>query len=199
MNRNTLSLLICMTGLVVLFGGCAQQPKSESTAPAPQTQPAPQATTPSATTAGNPSTSQPASAPATITPPATTVALATHEGEVTGLQVDLIEVKKTSGNTITIRFRYRNTGNKVLNLATDRYQYKNVSEEMYFVDATNNKKYFVVRDAEDKPLSNDLKYKKVEAGETAVGWAKFPAPPADVTKISIYVPWAPPFEDVPIS
>jgi len=34
--------------------------------------------------------------------------------------------------------------------------------------------------------------------ETVSTWAKFPAPPADVEKVTLYLPGAPPFEDVAI-
>ena len=36
------------------------------------------------------------------------------------------------------------------------------------------------------------------AGQSLNAWAKFPAPPAEVEKISVYLPDVAPFEDVAI-
>ena len=40
---------------------------------------------------------------------------------------------------------------------------------------------------------------EVKAKESYSGWAKFPAPPANVEKVTIVIPKTPPFEDVPIA
>jgi len=66
------------------------------------------------------------------------------------------------------------------------------------VDEANKKKYFVVRDSDGKCVcSRGLK--DIGAGETINVWARFPAPPDDVQKISIVIPHFSPLDDVPIS
>jgi hypothetical protein len=66
------------------------------------------------------------------------------------------------------------------------------------VDGANKKKYFVVRDTENTCLcSRELK--DIPAKSRANVWAKFPAPPDDVQKISIVIPHFGPIDDVPIS
>jgi hypothetical protein len=73
-----------------------------------------------------------------------------------------------------------------------------VLDHVHYIDAKNQKKYLVVKDAEKKALGTNLKYFTLAPGESKAAWGKFPEPPADVQKISIYLPGAPPFEDVPI-
>ena len=64
-----------------------------------------------------------------------------------------------------------------------------------------DKKYFVLRDAEGKAIAtNDQDgyiTAKVKKDGTYTWWAKFPAPPAEVTSVTFYTPIAPPFEDLP--
>jgi hypothetical protein len=73
-----------------------------------------------------------------------------------------------------------------------------VLDHVYYIDAKNKKKYLVVKDAEKNALGTNLKYFRLASGESKAAWGKFSEPPADVQKISIYLPGAPPFEDVPI-
>jgi hypothetical protein len=66
------------------------------------------------------------------------------------------------------------------------------------VDGTNKKKYFVVRDTENTCLcSRGLR--DIPAKSRGNVWAKFPAPPDDVQKISIVIPHFGPIDDVAIS
>ena len=66
------------------------------------------------------------------------------------------------------------------------------------VDAVNKKKYLVVRDSESRCLcSRDLH--GLKPGESLSVYAKFPAPPDDVQKITVQIPHFLPADDVPIS
>jgi len=93
-------------------------------------------------------------------------------------------------------FKYISTRDKPTRIDSETHQ--QVSD-IYYVDAKNKKRYPVIKDTEGKPLSSNLDYFEVGAGEAKAGWAKFPAPPSDVTAISVYIPGAPPFENVPIA
>ena len=66
------------------------------------------------------------------------------------------------------------------------------------IDAANKKKYLIVKDSEGNPLGTKLNLFSLEPGKSKAAWAKFPAPPPDTKAISIYIPGAPPFEDVPL-
>jgi hypothetical protein len=100
---------------------------------------------------------------------------------------------------LTIKFKYTNAGSDKVEIARlGQYSHDNVLDHVYYIDAKNKKKYLVVKDAEKKALGTNLKYFTLAPGESKAAWGKFPEPPADVQKISVYLPGAPPFEDVPI-
>ena len=117
------------------------------------------------------------------------------DSDISGIGLELTSVLKT-GDTIMVRFKYISTRDKPIRIDNETGQ--SVSD-MYYVDVKNKKKYPIIKDTERKPLSSNLEYLEVGAGETKAGWAKFPAPPSDVTAISVYIPGAPPFENVPIA
>jgi hypothetical protein len=118
------------------------------------------------------------------------------DSDINGMSVELTAVQKT-GDTIMVRFKYSNSSDKNVTMYDHIGGY--VEDKIYYVDAKNKKKYPVVRDSESNPLSSNLHNVTVNAGETKNCWAKFPAPPSDVTAISVYIPGAPPFENVPIA
>ncbi len=114
-----------------------------------------------------------------------------------GIIAELIECKREDG-VMTIKLRLRNTTDKVENVTLiDGRNY-----DAYYVTA-ENKKYFVLRDSEKNtltPQTDGFGYLRVKLakGGTYVWWAKYPAPPAGVKKISYYTPLTPPFDNVPI-
>jgi hypothetical protein len=115
------------------------------------------------------------------------------------VKAELTTVERTSGDMLTIKFRYINDGSKEVDISRlGQFDHDNVAEHIYYVDTKSKKKYLVVKDAEGKALATNLKYFKLEPNGSKAGWVKVPAPPAEVQKISVYLPGAPPFEDVPI-
>jgi hypothetical protein len=118
------------------------------------------------------------------------------DSDISGMSVELTAVQKT-GDTVMVRFKYINNGDK--NVLVYGEVGGQVDDKIYYVDAKNKKKYLVIRDTENHPLASELHDLKVNKGETKGCWAKFPAPPADTTAISVYVPGAPPFENIPLA
>jgi hypothetical protein len=119
------------------------------------------------------------------------------DSDITGVSVELTSVQKT-GDTIMVRFKYINSGDKSTGVLYTQVGGQ-IEDMIYCVDAKNKKKYLVIRDTEKNPLTSALHNLSVGPGETKGCWAKFPAPPADVTAISVYIPGAPPFENVPLT
>jgi hypothetical protein len=119
------------------------------------------------------------------------------DSDITGVSVELTSVQKT-GDTIMVRFKYINSGDKSTGMLYSQVGGQ-IQDMIYCVDAKNKKKYLVIRDTERNPLTSALHNLSVGPGETKGCWAKFPAPPADATAISVYIPGAPPFENVPIA
>jgi uncharacterized protein YchJ len=115
-----------------------------------------------------------------------------------GVSVELISVTRGDGDTITIKFKYTNSGSKEANIGT-LSNFAEMAQHVYYVDGKNKKKYLVVKDSEGNPVASSMNYLVLEAGASRAGWAKFPAPPAGIDKITVYIPLAPPFEGVTIA
>ena len=132
------------------------------------------------------------------------VVIATADGEKAGTRVEITELKRLSDNTVNLKIALVNDSPEPLsfnyNYGDSQYSTKdfNTIGGVTLVDGTNKKKYFVVRDTENTCLcSSGLK--DIPAKSRGNAWAKFPAPPDDVQKISIVIPHFGPMDDVPIS
>lgn len=69
---------------------------------------------------------------------------------------------------------------------------------VHMIDAAGKKKYFVVRDTEQQCLCS-RNVNNIASKSRVPLWAKFPAPPGDVQKITLVVPHFIPMDDLPIS
>lgn len=143
-------------------------------------------------------------APATIPPAAATAGtIATAEGEKSGLRIDVTELKRGSGGTVMMKFTLANNTQENVHFGGHWLGDGAVSSDYYavgavhLIDPVGKKKYLVIRDADAKCIcSRELA--AVKPGEKASLWAKYPAPPPDVQKVSIVVPHFTPMDDVPI-
>jgi hypothetical protein len=70
-------------------------------------------------------------------------------------------------------------------------------EKVHLIDAGNKKKYLVVKDSSGKCVCSEMK--AVPKAGRLNAWAKFPAPPDNVQKITVVVPSFEPVESVPIT
>lgn len=123
----------------------------------------------------------------------------TLDAEWSGVQTDLLEVRRMSDNTIRVRWRWRNTGDKDASVVASQAA-SLLRSETYLLDPVNKKKMLVVTDAKGHPIATDIGMSfRVKPKESFSAWAKFPAPPADVEKITVVIAKTPPFEDVPIT
>lgn len=169
----------------------ATSPTSPDDAPVPMAEaPVPMAETPA-----------PVAQAAAPTGPAV---LASADGEKSGVRVEVTELKRSSGDTVNLKFVLINDSDEqfafyghYLGDSAVRSDHKSVGG-VHLVDPAGKKKYLVVRDAEEKCVcSTDLADAKPKTRVNL--WAKFPAPPAGVQKISIVIPHFSPMDDVPIS
>lgn len=122
----------------------------------------------------------------------------------TGVEVTLVEVKRTGGESVTVKWRYRNTSANEVKLSKggsswiDPYR---LTAETFLVDPLNKKKYLVITDDQRIPLASkhgDWQGVTLAPGQSLSAWAKFPAPPAEVEKLTVTIAGVPPFEDAPI-
>ena len=122
--------------------------------------------------------------------------IATQETNVSGLVADVTEFRR-KGNTLTAKVRFRNTG-----AAKAEFSFENTG--VYLPDNEAGKKYEVLKDEKGyyiAALYGDHRSRywvDIEPGKSQTAWMKFPAPPAATTTVTLQVPGAPPFEDLPI-
>lgn len=121
-----------------------------------------------------------------------------QDSNIAGIVAEIVECRRQEG-VLSVRMRLRNTSDK--DIRVDLIGGRNY--DAYYVTA-GSKKYLVLRDSEQKPLAppsdgfgnfNTL----VAKGGAYIWWAKYPAPPADVKKVSYFTPITPPFDNVPIT
>lgn len=115
-----------------------------------------------------------------------------------GVAAEVVEARRKDG-VLTVQVRYRNTSDKALTF----YALSGAKFDAYYVTA-EDKKYLVLRDEEKRPLAPQVNpagdvLALLQPGASFIWWAKYPAPPAAVKKISYYTPITPPFDDVPIT
>ena len=152
----------------------------------------------------------PASAPPPVSAvpqapaPAQATAIATADGETPGVRIEVTELKRTSGGTVSLKFSMINDSDKAVSFS---YNFVDPAHEnkdfggiggVHLIDPVGKKKYFVARDSENNCVCSQ-KIKDIPKGSRANLWAKFPAPPDDVQKISIVIPHVSPMDDVPLS
>lgn len=150
-----------------------------------------------------PKTEAPAPMPSTP-PPATAPIIASADGDTPGAKIEIHELKRSSGDTLTLRFSMVNASSKDISFnyafvepGKDVVDFNSVGG-VHLIDAVGKKKYFVVRDTENQP-SCSRGLKDLAPGGRVNLWSKFPAPPEDVQMISVVVPHFGPMDDVPIS
>jgi hypothetical protein len=192
--------LVLLLSLVIVLS-CA---KKEATTTTQAAAPTPETTT-SATTSSAPAAAPASTAAATPTTGATTSSgIASADGEKPGTRVDVQELKRGSGGTVTLKMAFVNDSENAIGFG---YNFVDPDHDIrdhggiggvQLVDPVGKKKYFVARDSEGKCVCS-TKVPDVAPHSRLSLWAKFPAPPDDVQKISIVIPHFQPLDDVTIS
>lgn len=130
--------------------------------------------------------------------------IASTEGETPGISIEVTELKRVSGGIINLKFTMINDSDHAVNF---EYSFVDRNHEIidfgsiggvHLIDAAGKKKYFVVRDSEKRCVCSQ-KVAGLQPKSRVKLWAKFPAPPDDVQKITVVIPHFQPMDDVPIS
>ena len=118
------------------------------------------------------------------------------EGERSGFKIVVKDVKRDEGGTVTLRLQMSsdNEAPEGIYQILDGY----LPDKVHLIDAANKKKYLTVKDASGKCLCTEIKG-EVAKDKPVNLWAKFPAPPAEVQKITVVVSGFEPIESVPIT
>ena len=125
-------------------------------------------------------------------------AIQSQDSNISGVVAEIIECKRADG-VLTIRMRLRNTGADKVDVQLIRYR----AFDGYYLTA-GNKKYFILHDSEKTPLAPSVDNTGSVSAQIAKGgaytwWSKYPAPPADVKKVSYFTPITGPFDNIPIT
>jgi len=104
------------------------------------------------------------------------------------VHVEVTELKRTSGNTVTVKA-------VIVNDSTKTYNPHSMSAA-YLLDTDNRKKLTVAKDEKKKALTSNLH--SVPPGGRGEVWAKFGAPADSVQKMTVVIPKFSPMEDVPL-
>jgi hypothetical protein len=190
---------IVVLGLLFAFA-CKKSEQTTTTTQASTTTVSTSATA----TAPQPAPTTPVPATTSSAPASPAGAIASTDGEKPGTHIDITELKRTSGGTVNLKFTIANTSSEKLAMYSNlgdhmvsSDHYRGVSG-IHLIDPVNKKKYFVVTDSEKNCVcSKDAP--DIEPGGKLNLWAKFPAPPPEVTKVTIEIPHFAPIDDVPIS
>jgi hypothetical protein len=127
--------------------------------------------------------------------------LGSADGETPGTHIDVTQLTRISGNMVSLRYVLVNDTNTGIGLGdwmdgSDKMHDSTTIAGVYLDDGTT--KYTVVRDAQNACVcSSGLKM--IDPKSKMNLWAKFPAPPTSVKKLTIDVPHFPPIDDVPLT
>jgi hypothetical protein len=125
-----------------------------------------------------------------------------QDTNIQGVVGELIQCSRSAG-VLSVKIRFHNTTGTPVNFYVLG---PNIGYERFYLAAAS-KKYFILKDADGTYLAPGGDFscglpgvcEKLPAGQSNTWWAKFPAPPADVTKLDLFTPVAPPFENIPIT
>jgi hypothetical protein len=133
---------------------------------------------------------------------ATSEVIGRADGEQPGTRIEITQLKVVSGNLLSLQFTIINDSSAALGFNYDFMVPRgNVDKDIgtvsgaYLMDGPT--KYAVLRDANGF-CSCSEKQVSIKPGSRRPLWARFPAPPASVTKMTVTVPHFLPVEDVPI-
>lgn len=136
-------------------------------------------------------------------PAAASGPVATAASNVDGIEVDLLSIER-KGNVLTIKWAVRNQASAKREVL---FALTGTSVTTFVVDEENGTKYYALTDQEGNVLATEHEWvssgtygikDEVGPGGTKRFWAKLPAPPPEVKKLTVFFSEAEPLEDVTI-
>jgi hypothetical protein len=128
--------------------------------------------------------------------------LGSGDGDQGGTKAVITDLKR-GGSTVTLKFTIDNNSNAALytgmRFKADGYR-ENGGRSfsgIHLIDEVGKKKYFVVADTDGNCACSEHVDDIAPKAQTSL-WAKFPAPPDNVQKITVEIPHFIPIDDVPI-
>ncbi|WP_411077112.1 hypothetical protein [Streptomyces sp. cmx-10-25] len=147
-----------------------------------------------ASSTSSPGKEQPTKSDDGKTYPNTSTVLATFKGEK-GLEMVVHEAKRDSGGFLTVTGEFKNMGGDGY---TTPVQWNGLEQDvaltgsslaaMTLTDSKEKKRYYVLRDTDNRPLTTTKYTSLIKAGETLPFFAQFPAPPNTTTEVGLTFP-----------
>ncbi|MEU3186860.1 hypothetical protein ABZ707_22085 [Streptomyces sp. NPDC006923] len=129
--------------------------------------------------------------------PDTSEILATLKGDQ-GIEMVIHGAKRDDGGFLTVSGELKNTGGSVY---TTPVQWSGQEQAvagtgrsvaaMTLVDSQEKKRYYVLRDTDNRPLTTSGFTPSIKAGQSLSFFAQFPAPPQSTTKVDLQFPGFP--------
>lgn len=129
--------------------------------------------------------------------------IATADTNWEDVTVNIMTVSR-KGNILTVKFAAVNNGSETQKVA---FGFTG-NDVCYVVDEENGSKYYVLTDEEGNPVASAKEWmpnstsginREIAPGKTLRVWMKLPAPPPEVSAISLFLNETDPIEDVPIT
>lgn len=129
----------------------------------------------------------------TVAPQAADVVAQAESENSPNIRITVRELKRTVGNTVTLKGIF-------INNTDDKYESERM-ESFYLADLPNKKKYTVIRSSimDCETSEKDCSGLDIGPKSQRAFYARYPAPPPNVNKISVVIPGFMPMDDVPIS
>jgi hypothetical protein len=125
--------------------------------------------------------------------------LASIPGSIEGVHIDVLSIKRTDGDMVTLRVAFVNGSGSPVSV-TDFPGVDNVGIwRVFLVDYKNKRKYGVVSSADGCLCTTNLPWSSNFAPGRRALWAKMTAPPISVQKIALMAGTGEPVEGLPIT
>ncbi|MFF5333111.1 hypothetical protein [Streptomyces sp. NPDC013181] len=115
-----------------------------------------------------------------------------------GVEMVVYSAKRDSGGFLTVSGDFKNTGGQSF---TTPLEWSGQEEAvantgpslaaMTLVDSLGKKRYYVLRDTDNRPLTTTKYPSSIESGKSLNFFAQFPAPPSSTSKVDLQFPGFP--------
>ena len=121
-----------------------------------------------------------------------------HETSIDGVTAEIVEAVRKEG-VLTLKVRYRNGADTPVKMRL----YRSWDNDEYYLTAGNTK-LMVLKDSKGVAVAvphgqHGETFVEIKPKGSYLFWAKYPAPPAEAKKVTIYHPHSPPIEDIPVA
>ena len=127
--------------------------------------------------------------------------IATVRGSASGTSLGLLSLRRSGPKVVTVKLRV--SASDDTDTFADRARIdlgEDVLDDtisaLRLIDEVNGREHFPLRDADGSCLCSS--FERIRPGDSVDVYAKFPAPPAGVTRVALHVPGFPSFDGVRI-